>query len=52
MKYVINSETDSHYARPNAWNSFPLDRQELTNTDNFEKQLKSHLLISSPMNDI
>ena len=31
------------YAGPKAWNSLPSNLQELTNTDTFEKQLKTHL---------
>ena len=31
------------YAGPKAWNSLPSNIQGLTNTDTFEKQLKTHL---------
>ena len=31
------------YAGPKAWNSLPSSLQELTNTDTFKKQLKTHL---------
>ena len=31
------------YAGPKAWNSLPSNLQELTNTDTFKKQLKTHL---------
>ena len=31
------------YAGPKTWNSLPSNLQELTNTDTFKKQLKTHL---------
>ena len=31
------------YAGPKAWNSLPSNLYELTNTDTFKKQLKTHL---------
>ena len=31
------------YSGPKAWNSLPANLQELTNTDTFKKQLKTHL---------
>ena len=39
------------YAGPKAWNSLPLNLQELTNTDTFKKQRKIPTCLSSPMND-